>query len=385
MIPYGAIPIEAHLAMISAEQANVPVLADAARMWTEVRAWIEQARLELHTRAYELLPQWPDEAGREFEGKVERTLAELQMWGQRIDASQVIETLTTLSTAIPPVFQAVTGLYQGYMAALSNPFTAPAAPGFQQAAGAAMTALGAHFDGAMLKVCTAAGIQSPADVIPDFNAEDAATALDTAKDALSSLSSLTSAMGTGADMLTGGGPSLAGLTPVAPTTGAELSGVNNLTGLGGAGGGGGIGAVGSRWPVATGLTAARPTPAVGARPTVAGGTPLARSAGTAASRAGTGSPMMPPMAGGAGAAGRPKQANDDRSRNRARKAKPQPTPHGVPANLRGRSGKSDPTLNRRQSQDEDPSSIDLLDEQWRLDAATSTAWSTMDEQAHRAR
>ncbi|CRK58766.1 Flagelliform silk protein [Alloactinosynnema sp. L-07] len=350
-IPYGVIPIEAHMAMISAEQANVPVLADAARMWTEVRAWIEQARLELHTRAHELLPQWPDEAGREFEQKVERTLAELQFWGQRIDSAQVVATLTTMASAIPQVFQAVTGFYQGYLAALSNPFTAAAAPAFQQAAGAAMTVLGAQFDGAMLKVCAAAGIESPSDVLPDggVDAEDVT-------DALSSLQSLNSALGAGSDLagMLGGGPSLAGLAPVpmpTPVGGPELSGLGGLGGGGvGAGGGvSGIGAVGGRaaWPSPTGL--GRPA-GLGAGPRP-GGTSLARSSGAAAGR-GVGSPMMPPMGGGAGGGARSQPKSEERSRQqRARGAKAVGA-HGVPATLRGRSGKVDPTLKRRPGQED---------------------------------
>ena len=230
-VPYSAIPIEAHMAMISAEQASVPVLADAARMWTEVRAWIEAARVELRNRMQNLSPHWQDDAGRAMEEKVQRTDAELAMWAQRIDGAHVVETLTTLSAAIPPTFQAVSTLYEGYLAALANPLTAPSAPAFQQAAGAQMTALGAQFDMSMLKVCAAAGIASPGDVLPKAEApakgnspQDVMSAAEATMGALTELEGLASDvvdLGASSGGAGGsGGPSLAGLAPSVPGAGA---------------------------------------------------------------------------------------------------------------------------------------------------------------------
>ncbi|MFD1326075.1 WXG100 family type VII secretion target, partial [Micromonospora sonneratiae] len=240
-IPYNMLPIEAQLAMITAEQANVPVLIDAARMWTEVREWIETARTELHTRVGELAPTWTDDAGRAHEEKAQQTLAELKMWGERLDAAQVPEALTTLASAIPEALQTVTGLYQSYVAALSNPLTAWAAPGFQQAAGARMTALGSQFDMSMLKVVSGAGIQSPTDLLPESQGEalsaegnspadfiEAATA---GVNVLSELQNLASSISSGAgisdltDLNGSDGPSLAGLIP-GPSTLDPVSGVS---------------------------------------------------------------------------------------------------------------------------------------------------------------
>ncbi|WP_433269060.1 hypothetical protein ACQPZF_05900 [Actinosynnema sp. CS-041913] len=343
-VPYNVIPIETHLAMIAAEQANVPVLVDAAKMWTEVRTWIESARVELHTRAHNLAPHWRDEAGRELEEKFQRSDAELKMWGERIDGAQVVETLTTLATAIPQAFQTVTGLYQAYLAAISNPFTAAAAPGFQQASGTQLTALGAQFDMSMLKVCAAAGIKSPGDVLPEV--EETGTPAETMEaatatmGALSSLQGLASAAGAGSnlpmpeipDLPTTDGPSLAGVTSTLPppVTGAGF----HPTGLPG---GGGLPAL-SGPPVPMALPG---TPGS----TGGAGLPPARPAPSkqAATRAtATGAAMIPPMVPPPHATGgtpRPTSAPEHRAGNSRTTRRAVNGTDGVPSALRGRSAK----------------------------------------------
>ncbi|GAA0219086.1 hypothetical protein GCM10010492_16250 [Saccharothrix mutabilis subsp. mutabilis] len=340
-VPYNALPIEAHVAMITAEQANVPVLADAARMWTEVRTWIESARVELHTRAQDLAPHWTDEAGRAMEEKFQRSDAELKMWGERIDASRVTETLTTLAAAIPETLQTVTALYEGYLAALSNPFTAGLAVAFQQAAGTRMTALGGQFDMSMLTVCAASGIKSPGDVLPELpqvSKEDleAATAVLGAATSLQGLAS--SAVGSSGSL-----PDVS--LPELPSTDFSLAGVTTPpaptapTGLP-TGGGGGAPAL-SGGPLlgvpatsATGLPLARPT---GKRPEP---TTTGIKAGTA-----SGTPMMPPMmpphAGQQNGALKPSTSDGRTARSRTTRRTAEAT-DGVPQTLRGRSGDTPP-------------------------------------------
>lgn len=371
VVPYNAIPIETHMAMITAEQANVPVLADAAKMWTEVRTWIESARVDLHTRVNNLMPHWKDEAGRELEEKFQRTDAELKMWGERIDGAQVVETLTTLATSIPEAFQTVSGLYQSYLAAISNPFTAPAAVAFQQAAGTRMTALGAQFDMSMLKVCAAAGIKSPSDVLPEGpkfepgstkDVLEAATATVGALESLESLASaaLTPSGGSGGSgvpklpdfptpSLTG--PSLAGvdLTPV--STAALPSGVPS-------GGGGGLPAL-SGAPMAMGLPTGPATPtspgAAMARPT--GKRPMPDSRALTAKPAGGIMPMMPPH-GMHPQNGTVRPSTQDHQQTRSRTTRrPANGTDGVPTELRGRA--TDPTPAFTYHQPQQPSDDEL--------------------------
>ncbi|GAB2922331.1 hypothetical protein GCM10027280_06940 [Micromonospora polyrhachis] len=367
-IPYNMLPIEVHLAMITAEQANVPVLIDAARMWTEVREWIEAARTELHTRVGELAPTWTDDAGRAHEEKAQRTLAELKMWGDRLDVAQVPETLTTLASAIPEALQTVTGLHQAYTAALSNPLTAWAALGFQQAAGARMTALGTQFDMSMLKVVSGAGIQSPADLLPESTggappAEgnspadfiEAATAGVTVLSELQTLASSISSGVTGVTDLPGlndsAGPSLAGLTPSPPVpdpfSGASLGGVPPTGGPPVAGGAGGAGTAGGTGlmplakPVAGRLA---PTLAAEVKPGVA-------ALGATKPAGGAVPPMMPPMAGQQVAGTlHPGPGEHPTARSRGGR-RPSAGTDGVPVALRGRSGNDDPsTVTRTRGQ-----------------------------------
>ncbi|XVV02632.1 hypothetical protein ACQPW3_35560 [Actinosynnema sp. CA-248983] len=355
-VPYNALPIEAHVAMITAEQANVPVLTDAARMWTEVRTWIESARVELHTRAQDLAPHWTDEAGREMEEKFQRSDAELKMWGERIDASKVSETLTTLAAAIPETLQTVSALYEGYLAAISNPFTAGLAVAFQQAAGTRMTALGGQFDMSMLTVCAASGIKSPGDVLPELpqvSKEDleAATAALGAATSLQGLAS--SAMGAAGSVPDVSLPDIPGLdTSLAGATTAPTPTVP--TGVPPTGGG------------APSLSGG---PLLGVPATSATGVPLARPAGkrpeptTHGSKPGTmtGTPMMPPMMppGGRHSTLRPSTSDNRAARPRTVRRSAEAT-DGVPEGLRGRSGDTPPPASPRYS------GQPLDDEMWQL-------------------
>lgn len=340
-VPYNALPIEAHVAMITAEQANVPVLADAARMWTEVRAWIESARVELHTRAQDLAPSWTDQAGREMEEKFQRSDAELKMWGERIDASRVSETLTTLAAAIPETMQTVSALYEGYLAAISNPFTAGLAIAFQQAAGTRMTALGGQFDMSMLTVCAASGIKSPGDVLPELptvskDDVEAATAVLGAATSLQGLaSSAAGAAGSLPDVslpdLPGGDLSLAGVT-TAPAPPALPSG--GLPGAGGAPTLSGGPLLGVPATATTGLPLARP----------AGKRPEPTSQGVNPGKATGASPAIPPMMpphGGQNSTLRPSTTDSRANRSRTTRRSAEAT-DGVPETLRGRSGDTTP-------------------------------------------
>ncbi|NBH04471.1 hypothetical protein GTY80_14575, partial [Amycolatopsis sp. SID8362] len=252
VVPYNLLPIELHRDMVQAEQAKVSVLLDAAKMWTECREWIDAASTELNTRVGRLTPEWQDDAGRAHEEKTQRSLAELKMWGERIDAAQPAETLTTLASSISEAYTEVMACYAAYCAADLNPLTAlPAKIAAQQASAFRMNALGGQFDVSMLKVVAASGLQSPGDLMPTPKAAaegnspaDFVKAAEAGMSALTELEGLAESVGVGGGGdssvppvpgLTGqdgsAGPSLAGLSPVAslpvslPGSGAALGGV----------------------------------------------------------------------------------------------------------------------------------------------------------------
>lgn len=347
-IPYNLLPMEALVAMSTAEAANAPGYLDAARMWTEVRTWIDGARTELRNRSESLLPHWQDAAAQDWSRRVQADDADLAGWASRIDASQVSATLTTLSGAITRTHMEVMALHGQYLAALSNPLTAWAAVGFQQAAGAVMTALGAEFDMAIAKTASAAGVKAPE--IPTVelkpaaegnSAEDAIAALTATSDAMSELETLATSMGFGGGGGTGGDsggmPSLAGVTPTIPnpanlTSAAPGAGTApTLSGMGlpyGTLGGAGL-------PVTAKPLAAKRAPVAAAD--IAPG--VANPAAAAAAKAGTPAPpMMPPMAGqGAGAAVRPTTGTTPSGRARTTRRNTDGT-NAVPVDLRGRAG-----------------------------------------------
>jgi len=231
MIPYNLLPIETHMAMITAELANVPVLQHAAQMWTEARGWMETAQAELRSRTGNLSPEWTDDAGRALSEKLQRSQAELQTWGERIDTAGVSANLTTLAAAIPEAHAEISGLYQAYLAAISNPFTAGAAVAIQQASGARMTALGAQFDSAMLTVCAAAGAANPAELVPGLNTSTPNVSMSdltkTATDATNALSALQGLESS----LTGSGSSadLSGLSSAVSNAGLTTPDLSSLT------------------------------------------------------------------------------------------------------------------------------------------------------------
>ncbi|RSN65194.1 hypothetical protein DMH01_02000 [Amycolatopsis sp. WAC 04182] len=396
-VPYNLLPIEAHLAMITAEQANVAVLTDAARMWTESRAWIENASTELHNRVGELSPTWQDDAGRAHEERAQRSLAELQFWGERIDLAQPAETLTTLASGIQETMQEVSLLHSQYMAAIGNPLTAWAAPLIQQASGARMTALGAQFDMSMLKVVSASGIQQPDHLMPETpqaSAEgnspaDFIKAAEAGMNALSEVQGLAESLGVGGG--SGGtgtdvsmpeipgydgtsGVSLAGLAPL-PTAAGAVPGIGGLPGGSGAppvptGLLGGIGAAGGL----TGLpVAAKPIGTKKAPSLAAEIQPAAANPSTAKAATGPMSPMAPPHAGGQNTASTLRPSTNDQpvGRNGSARRASSGGSDGVPAKLRGRAANGNPdagfTLTRGQRPGESESgSVQMLDEDlWR--------------------
>jgi uncharacterized protein YukE len=395
VVPYNLLPIEMHMAMITAEQANVPVLTDAARMWTECRSWIENARAELQTRVGELTPDWQDDAGRAHEEKVQRSLAELKMWGERIDAAQPAETLTTLASAIPEAMQTVTGLYESYVATISNPFTAWAAPAFQQAAGARMTALGAQFDLSMLKVVAASGIQSPGDLMPSpkegapgegNSPADFIKAAEAGMNALTELEGLAESVGVGdggsagvdlpvpgiPDQTGSSGLSLAGLsstlTAPSPVSGASLGGLTPGSGVPPVPMGT-LGAFGAAGGMAGIPTVAKPVAGKRA-PTLASEVQPGAATPAAAKPAAGGMPPTMPPPGGQSTAGtlRPGSSEHPTGRSGGNRRPAAAGTDGVPAKLRGRSANGNPdsgfTLPRAPRAGETGfDSIQLLDEE----------------------
>ncbi|WP_409490058.1 hypothetical protein [Amycolatopsis sp. cmx-11-12] len=403
MIPYQLLPIEMHFEMARAEAGKVPVLLEAAGMWTEVRRWIDATAAEVSTRVGELSPEWTDEAGRQHEEKAQRTLAELKFWGDRIDAAQPAEKLTTLASDVSATAAAVAGLYAEYRIATLTPFGAPAAFALQQASGMKMTELGGNFDTSMLSVCAAAGIESPADLVTSqetVSAEgnsptDFLAAAEAGMTALTELQSLAETAGslgggTGSELpategLSGlggqngsSGISLAGLAPLPSGAGSLPS----LGGLGGLPGGsglppmpsglmGGIGAAGGLG----GLSGAA-KPVVGKRaPSLASEIQPGATNPAAAKSAGTGvPPMMSPQGGGGQATAgtlRPGTSDQPTGRNGAAKRASSGGSDGVPAKLRGRAANGSPdagfTLARdRRSGETESGSVQMLDEDlWR--------------------
>lgn len=351
-IPYNLLPMEMLVAMSSAEVANAPGYLDAARMWTEVRTWIDGARTELRNRSESLLPHWQDQAAQDWAAKVQADDADLAGWAARIDGSQVSAALTTLSGAITRTHMEVLALHGQYMAALSNPLTAGAALGFQQAAGAVMSALGAQFDAAIMTTASAAGIKAPdiptVEIKPSADgntAEDAVKALTATADAMSEVETLATSLGIGQSGAGGtgladyasGSPTLAGLETTVPTatltsgsmpgagTAPTLSGMSLPYGtLGGAG-----------FPATAKPLAVKRAPVAAAD--IAPG--VANPAAAASTKAGSMPPMMPPMAGhGAGAAGaavRPLASTAPTGRSRITKERTDGA-SSVPVELRGR-------------------------------------------------
>jgi hypothetical protein len=351
-VPYNMLPMEMLVAMSSAEVVNAQGYLDAARMWTDVRTWIDGARTELRNRSESLLPHWKDAAAAAWAADVAIDDADLAGWAARIDSSQVSATLTTLSSAITRTHQEVLALHGQYLAAMSSPLTQWMAPPIQQAAGAVMTALGAQFEGAIMTTATAAGIKAPDIPTVDFkpsadgnSADDAIKAITATSDALSEVETLATSLGIGQ---TGGGggdlanyaggmPSLAGLDTTLPTganltsgaapgvgTAPTLSGMSLPYGtLGGTG-----------FPATAKPLAAKRAPVAAAD--IAPG--VANPAAAGAAKAGSVPPMMPPMAGqGAGAAVRPSTSTAPTGRSRVAKKRTDAS-NAVPADLRGRAG-----------------------------------------------
>ncbi|RSM76680.1 hypothetical protein DL991_24775 [Amycolatopsis sp. WAC 01375] len=396
------LPIEMHVEMIKAENGNISVLTDAARMWTEVRGWIDAAQVELHTRVAELSPQWTDENGRAMEEKTQRTLAELKMWGERIDAAQPAAALNTLATSIPATAAAVAGFYSSYLAAIGIPFGlgAAAAAGFQQLSATAMNTLAAEFDMSIGQVVAASGVRNPAEVLPaqQVSAEGnsptdvlkAATAgmttLQELQDLSSSLTSGGSGGATGLDSSAlgqnipgwsaDGGPSLAGLTstvpPVNPGLPAGLPGAG-LPPVSGAPVASGLGLLGAAGTGAGGLPMSKAAVSKRAAQSIAEGAPTAAGTNTGATaKPATGGgtpPMMPPASGHASPPGtlQPGAANQPTGRAGSSRKTAEGT-EGVPAELRGRSGSGDQAFGRRQPKrprtgESESTSVQLLDKE----------------------
>ncbi|GAB3728278.1 hypothetical protein GCM10027598_48590 [Amycolatopsis oliviviridis] len=404
MFPYGVLPMEVLVGCITQTQACIPVLTEKSMMWKEARAWVEEAKVELQTRANNLAPDWTDDAGRAFAEKTKVSLADLTLWGQRIDDSQVSEKLASLAAALPGAETTVLGLAAEYEACVLT-LNFPAAFGVQQQAGAFLSGLGNQFDMTMLSMCAAAGIANPADLVPGFpqvtgSAADAVKTADAAVNLLTEVQSLTESLGVGGGSTSGssglldgwngsevpsasnpggtsagGGPTLAGLAPSALASGG-------LAPSGGLSGGG---------LPSTGLASLPPMPmrTLGAAGGL-GGIPAASRAGsgkrvtgpvaeippggTLGSAKATGGGMMPPgmpqhAAGAAGGTVRPGAAEHPQERS-GDDRRPASGTDGVMAALRGRAVEADGNgftmPGHRRVAESDTGSLQLLeDDTWR--------------------
>lgn len=162
-------------------------------------------------------------------------------------------------------------------------------------------------------------------------------------------------------------PSMPTLPPVAPIGAVPTANMGGVFGggRGFAGGVTGLSSAPTSIPKASNVTGAVPAPAAGQAPQVpaAGG---ARPAGGATPGFGGVPPMMPPMAGAAGAGGKPKPGNAEKTAKRT--ARPPRTVPGVPPELRGRAGKLDAkqaTLfpaARSTARDDENATVELIDE-----------------------
>ncbi|MFD5250573.1 hypothetical protein ACFWIW_38905 [Amycolatopsis sp. NPDC058340] len=365
-------------------------------MWKEARAWVEEAKVELQTRANDLAPDWTDDAGRAFEEKTKLSLADLTLWGQRIDDSQVSEKLAELAASLPGTEAIVLGLaaeYEAFMLTLNF----PAAFGAQQQAGAALSTLGTRFDMAMLSMCTAAGIANPADILPGFpqitgSAADAVKTADAAVNLLTEVQSLTESLGAGsggtlpdssglldgwtgsavpsASNPGGGGLTLAGLAPNASAPGPLVGAPGALSGggmppsglaspppmplgtLGAAGGLGGIPAsrAGAGKRVSGPMTEIPPGGTIGSSKTAPGGGMLP--------------PGMPQHAAGTTGTVRPGAA--EHPHERSEEQRPALGTDGVATALRGRAADAGTTVpGHRRAAESDTGSLQLLeDDTW---------------------
>ncbi|KAA9155802.1 hypothetical protein FPZ12_029145 [Amycolatopsis acidicola] len=409
VVPYNLFTMETLDGMIAAEQANVPKLAAAAKMWTDVRQWIGDAQVQVKSRIGELSPQWKDDKGHLFEVKAQGLVNDLKTWGERLDAAQIPQHLTSLASSIVDAGAKVAEASGAYYAALGNPLTAPSALGFWQAAATRMTVLGGQYDQTMLRVATGVGIEDPSQVLADYLPQ-ASSEGNSPQDIIKAATAGVGAASAGMDTLS----ALQDLGSSLDTSGTDASGIDT-SGLGTTVGASGSANLGG----STGLTLAGLAPATSSIPTVSAGfsagaipsvgTPpvasgsmgfVAGAAGTAglmsvakpvagkrapslasepeagwaenaATKSGTGtvSPMMPHTGGSSGTL-QPSSADEPGSRsNGVRKST---SANGVPSRLRGRAGTGEPagdfTLARRRGEDDTTSgSVQLLDEDlWRL-------------------
>ncbi|HVV09006.1 hypothetical protein [Amycolatopsis sp.] len=393
VVPYNFLPVELMWPMIEAQHSKVPELTDAARMWTQVRQWIEDTSTQLNTRVGELAPQWTDEAGREHEAKAQRTLSELKMWGERLDAARIPDGLNALAGTVEATYVTMQGINAAYNAAKLNPAAWPTLPGLQQAAGTAMTALGGQFDTSMLQVVSGSGLGSPGDVLPegpqpakdgnspaDFikAATSGVNAASAGMDTLSALQDLGSSV-TGTDLssalaqpgsVSAGstGPTLAGLAPsLTPVAGLSLGSLPSAgtppvpSGMFGWAGGAAGAAAGL-------MPAARPV--AGKRAPSLASEPEPGRAEESATKPSTGAmaPMMPRT--GTNTAGTLHPGSVEPGSRSSSGRKSASGTDGVPATLRGRSRTEEAgefTLARRRGEDDtDSGSVQLLDEDlWR--------------------
>ncbi|MFD2414717.1 hypothetical protein [Amycolatopsis pigmentata] len=385
MIPYNLLPIEAHVWMIQAEQARIPVLLSAAQMFHEAHAWTQEAATQLQTQAGNLSPDWKDMAADSFQAKTGRSIADLKMWGDRIAGSRVTSQLTTLAGTLPEALATVLGLYGEYQALTSNIFTAGAAFPVWQASATRMNKLAAQYETTMLAVCGAAGVTNPGDLIPNFtiSSADAVKSANAAVDFLTEVQSLAQSVGGGSgglgssanlsglnlpspvgfnpqDWAAWQGPSLAGLDANSLTAGAS-GGVPGLPSAGSAPGAslpsGAVGLVGGGLGGIPGLGGASARRTTSSEPEIRPGAASSKTSG-----GGAVPPMMPGSAGTGGAGTlRPGAAEDSNGRSEGGRRHATAI-DGVTAGLRGRAGATDGfALPRGRRGESDTGTVELIE------------------------
>lgn len=379
------------LAKLRAEQPHIQRLAEAASMWSTAQQRIRAARDELSTRTDALEASWRDDAGRAFGARVDESLRSLQAWQDRIEGSGVVGQINALQLTYPNCVagvQAVCARFEAEvqaqqagggavdMAALERQYAQEAAHYTNHVAErmdkvtAAMGALvgpgqagtdagqgGPAGAGSEPGGSPAAGEQPPGEGQSPEGAQQQGSqaegqsggSQEALQQGMAAAQQVPQALSQLAEQLGGADanspvtdPSL--LDPTRPGEFPDPVG-NGQPGLAGLGGGG-VGSAG----VGGGFSPVAQSPNLGSSPVPTGAAPgLAGAPATGTPTAGTGgmggmAPMMPMhgAGGGLGAAGGVRPGDAERTeRGRPRDGRAAGVA-GVPATLRGRSGRPAP-------------------------------------------
>lgn len=421
---YTGEEIEKQLAYIRAENAGHPArLMRASAMWKGLHAQLSTVAQNLHSGSATLSPQWRDSVGILMGDRVDRTVASLNEWIDKI-ATQPATALEDLARAIQTTLGQVEAIYARYLqelrtlatysmateadvAALKARYAQEAgqvmdklAEQFATTAQAVAGSLGGEYDGPLSSGGPSGGATSsgaaqagaPAGAPAGGAAGGAPAGAGASPAGAAPAGAMPAGAAQGGAVPSGAGPSLAGLgSPTIPPS-IPPSSIPPLSPSLPSAGGGSIGLPplatptaglgGIRGPVSAGGAAVPSIPRV-ANPgatTIPAAVPNAPVVPTGLAGSSSGSPsgagrfggvppMVPPMGAGVGSnSGQPKPGNGKGTE--ATKGKPQRGTPGVPAKLRGsapeRAGSAVPRSSRRR--DDEPTTIELLDEEvWQVD------------------